>query len=515
MFNNLTVIYSTRESKPEFIQHLKETSGLKSIQVIEYVNNGETSLTTLYNKGISESINDICVTLHDDIILEKNWGKKLLKDFEENPDVSIIGKAGTLKMPESGIYWEGMREYMVGLIWHKIGDKPKYLSSYSAKLDNLVDVVTVDGVFMAFNKTLLKHKFDEEFEQFHFYDHSFCIPNYLDGCRICVTFSFDLTHKSAGETNNEFEFAKLDFITKYGEQLPIEVKNKKIFYKKSKKIVSNKKQPKVSVIIPHIHKNELLFNCIDSLLVSTVYNQFEIVIADTGSSDETKNEIKEKYKDNSNIKLVEYDYYRFSAINNDVVKNHLSPDSKYILFLNNDIIFLNDCDVLSNLSEALSNKNDTASVGCRLGFKMDENGSKLQHGGMLAYLTNVDGDPKQKRFDITHRSLNSYYSYDQGIKEIIGCTAACLLVRRNVFEKLGGFNEGYQSCFEDVELAFNCITHGYKNLIDGDSFAFHYESQTRNDNEDKIKLLQEDYVNHLLPFVQTNFEKLKQYIYQF
>jgi hypothetical protein len=72
------------------------------------------------------------------------------------------------------------------------------------------------------------------------------------------------------------------------------------------------------------------------------------------------------------------------------------------------------------------------------------------------------------------------------------------------------FNESYQNCLEDVELNLQSIINGYNNYYDGNLVAYHYESQTRKD-ENKLSI-NEDYFNRLKPFISNNFDKLKQYI---
>ena len=70
------------------------------------------------------------------------------------------------------------------------------------------------------NKTKCKHFFDESIGKFHFYDHLFCIPNYLDGVKIGVTCSFDITHESIGQPNQEFWDSKEKFLEKKIEIFP-------------------------------------------------------------------------------------------------------------------------------------------------------------------------------------------------------------------------------------------------------------------------------------------------------
>lgn len=225
----ITVIYSThkdQEYNKKFKENLEKYISIKDYEILEYQNNNEFSLAEIYNKGISEAKYDIVVCCHNDIKLGNDWGKKLLKIFNENPDYGIIGKAGSWFFPKSGIYWERIKETMVGQVYHQPDDKVKWLNEYSPKSPSLVPVVTVDGLFIAFDKRKIKHKFDESLGGFHFYDHGFCVPNFLDGVKIGVTSSFVITHQSVGETNEEFFKTKNKFIEKYGNILPLVVKPK-------------------------------------------------------------------------------------------------------------------------------------------------------------------------------------------------------------------------------------------------------------------------------------------------
>ena len=92
----ISIVYSTKKSKPEYIEHLRNTSGIHKIEIVEIVNDGEMSLTQAYNKGLRETTNDIVVFCHYDIIFDnKNWGRKLESIFKKNPEYGIIGIAGT------------------------------------------------------------------------------------------------------------------------------------------------------------------------------------------------------------------------------------------------------------------------------------------------------------------------------------------------------------------------------------------------------------------------------------
>ena len=156
----ITIGYSTRESKPEFYEYLKKSSGVHKVQVIEKVNNGEKSLSQVYNEIINESENDIVVLCHDDIYFDtNNWGKKLIKNYDKN-NFDIIGVAGTTSIPESGRWWEDMTK-MSGIVNHEHEGR-KWESKYSSSLLNsLQEVCLIDGVFISFNKNNIKHRFNE------------------------------------------------------------------------------------------------------------------------------------------------------------------------------------------------------------------------------------------------------------------------------------------------------------------------------------------------------------------
>ena len=129
----ITVIYCTRETNPEHKEHLIKTSGLRNhIEVIEIINNGE-SLTKAYNRGLKQAKHKHVVFCHDDITIEtKQWGVKLLKQFDKNPEYAIIGVAGSKNMPASGQWWEN-RKKMYGRVAHTHEGKT-WLSSYSNDL---------------------------------------------------------------------------------------------------------------------------------------------------------------------------------------------------------------------------------------------------------------------------------------------------------------------------------------------------------------------------------------------
>lgn len=215
----ITVGYSTREHNPKFIEYLKKSSGFKKIEVIEKINNGEKSLSEVYNEILSESKTDIVVLCHDDIYFDTtSWFHKIKTHFEKS-DYGILGVAGTTNMPETGRWWDNKKS-MVGIVNHESGGK-KWVSKYSDDFGKSIrETVIVDGVFIALSKSRIKHNFDEDFKGFHFYDVSFCFRNHLENVKVGVITNVRITHKSIGQTNEQWEQNKTFFVEKYGKSLP-------------------------------------------------------------------------------------------------------------------------------------------------------------------------------------------------------------------------------------------------------------------------------------------------------
>jgi GT2 family glycosyltransferase len=510
----ITVVYCTIDPTPEHTEHLKKSSGVKDIEVIEYINKGE-SLTKFYNQGLKEAKNDIVVFCHNDITLNtKNWGKKLIKHFNDT-DYGILGVAGTTDMADNGTWWTDNTK-MMGQVRHSHEGKSwdsKYCSNFG---DKILETIIVDGLFFAVKKDRLANEFNEEFEGFHFYEIDFCFSNHLGGAKVGVTSNIRVTHKSIGMTNDEWEQNRLQFVEKYKDKLPYNIKGEimvdrfvdtpglpnhapyrvslsKSGYPKMKKI------PKVGVIIPTKGNVELLTKCVDSIYKADHYGNIVTYIADTGSTDKEKEEINSMIFRHglrsdrlTDIRLIEYDYYNFAKINNDVVWNHIDEDTELLLFCNNDVELVNEA--ITRMVMVMNKHKNAGTIGARLHFG---NGT-LQHGGIAAFLR------QDRKIGITHKGLHSNYNYPTQVTEVFGNTAAFMMIRKDIFNKIGGFNQGYLECFEDVELNIDCLSRNLKNYFVPDAVCYHYESQTRNKSEDKIKREGEDYTKRLIPYILTN-----------
>ena len=506
----ISVVFSTKKTQPKFKKHLEESCGLRNIEILEYINNGEYSLTEIYNKGLLESTNDIVVFCHDDIWFNKpKWGKKIQTHFN-NSDYGILGVAGTTEIPKNGIWWQDINgkhlSRVVGVVTHSVNGKT-WVSKYSGNYtDDIIETLNLDGLFFVIDKNRIKNNFNENIKGFHFYDLDFTFNNHLSGVKVGVVFNLKITHMSPGPTNSDWENNRKQFIEIYKDNLPKTLPNV-ILYENNSKII--KKQPKLSIIIPTKDNIDILFGCIDSIIEKTKYNNYKIYIADTGSNDENIKLIKEKVKSESVLELTEFNYYNFAKINNEMVNKYIDQKSEILLFCNNDIELINDA-----ISEMVTvynrNKNTVGTVGARLHFE----DNSLQHYGMLMYIKrDWVKDNKLTQIGITHDKIKEYYKYEKtGDSKVVGNTGALLLINKNLFDKVNGFNTEYVECFEDVELNLEMLKLKKNNILCHSAVAFHYESKTRNNNKDKIKKLQEDYVERLFPFVSKNINKIQSHI---
>jgi hypothetical protein len=219
---SMTIAFSTRSISDTYVEHIKKSCACPNLELLIYQNNGEKSLTEIYDDVLKVAKNDIIVFCHDDLIFETPyWGKKLIKHFKRNSDYGIIGIAGTNQLVD-GKWWT-IREAMYGIVNHSDGTK-KWTSNFSKSQGNQIkQVVTLDGLFFAINRLNLKCGFDKDFRGFHFYDLSFCIPNHLNGVKIGVITDILVTHLSVGMTNQSWEENKKLFEKKYVNKFPITI----------------------------------------------------------------------------------------------------------------------------------------------------------------------------------------------------------------------------------------------------------------------------------------------------
>lgn len=259
---------------------------------------------------------------------------------------------------------------------------------------------------------------------------------------------------------------------------------------------------KLAIIILNKSNNYLLFKCIKSILSKTKYVDYTIYIGDTGSSKQELEEIISFLRDNfsktKNVKLINYNYYNFAKTNNNLVSKHLNNEDIY-LFCNNDIELIDDC--ITPVMDMFNQ--DTQEIIGTIGVKLLFADNTIQHAGQHLILN----DDYTFRH-ITHRGLRESKEKYSNQENVIGNTGGFMFTSRKTFDAIGGFNESYIECLEDVEYNLQALLIGKKNIYRGDLCSFHFESQTRNKNPKQSENFLLDANLRLIPFVNKNSKNI-------
>lgn len=207
-----------------------------------------------------------------------------------------------------------------------------------------------------------------------------------------------------------------------------------------------KENPKVSIIIPTKNNYKILKRCIESIEKHTNYKNFEILIVDNASD---KPDVKKYYEKLSHTILSYDENFNFSKMNNLAVKH---ASGNLLLFLNDDTKVLDPLWLDELVSIVL--QKDVGAVGPKLIFS----DSTIQHAGMV-FLKSVSGfHPfmrQMKNSDIFHNIINSMRDYSS-------VTGACILTKKEVFEKIGGFDDAFDVYYGDADLCLKIIDAGYR-----------------------------------------------------
>ena len=214
----------TTEENKEFIEHIKETCGCDA-HVYMIHNPDGVSLSKVYadmfdNEDIDS---DVLVFIHDDIeFLRKNWGKELLRLFNEHEDYGIIGVAGSAQFDERGAWWNYEKKF--GQVLHRHEGK-SWLTAFSPLLEkDLQEVVVIDGLFMGVHRKRVAENFSRELLAFDMYDIYFCLANFFaKKCKIGVTTNIRLAHNSIGELRESWHKNREFINEKFGNKFPIDI----------------------------------------------------------------------------------------------------------------------------------------------------------------------------------------------------------------------------------------------------------------------------------------------------
>jgi GT2 family glycosyltransferase/glycosyltransferase involved in cell wall biosynthesis len=226
--------------------------------------------------------------------------------------------------------------------------------------------------------------------------------------------------------------------------------------------------PRVSVIIPTRDNVTMLARCIASLRERTAYKPYEIIIIDTGSEESPTHDYYRVLESAENIRILSDTSRPF---NYSRVNNYGARESRgdLLLFLNNDVEITN-----SEWLDELVGWGTYPPVGV-VGAKLLYPDGTIQHAGVVVGLTGFAGHP----FAGCPAVSNGLYGDTTWYRNYLAVTGACMLMRRNVFEELGGFDEDFLLCGSDVEICLRARKRGYRVMLNPFAELIHYEQQTR------------------------------------
>lgn len=237
----------------------------------------------------------------------------------------------------------------------------------------------------------------------------------------------------------------------------------------------NVKKPLVSIIIPSKDNYNFLRRCIESLVDITEYKNYEIIIIDNGSNAENKESYKalcKKFKCIYHYKKMDFNFSRMCNLG--VSK----ANGEYYLFLNDDVEIKDRVWLERMLGHA--SLNHIGAVGAKLLYP---NTINIQHAGVINYSIGP-GHPLLGVKD----NLEYYYCRNVVEYNFIAITGACLLIEKNKFLEIEGFDESFPVAYNDIDLCFRLIESGYFNVLRNDAILYHHESMTRGlDHKDEEK----------------------------
>ncbi len=227
-------------------------------------------------------------------------------------------------------------------------------------------------------------------------------------------------------------------------------------------------EPKISILIPNKDHISDLDKCIKSVIEKSTYRNWEIIVIENNSEDEKTFEYYEKIKsEDPRIKVVKWEGpFNYSAINNFGAG---FASGEYYLLLNNDIEIITP----GWMEEMLGfcQREDVAACGAKLYYP----DGTVQHAGVILGIGGVAGHV------LCHEDADSpgYAGRLVTVQNLSAVTAACLMVKKSVYEEVGGLDESYAVAFNDVDFCMKIRAAGYKIVFTPFAEMIHYESKSR------------------------------------
>lgn len=221
--------------------------------------------------------------------------------------------------------------------------------------------------------------------------------------------------------------------------------------------------PLVSIIIPSRDNVAKLKPCIDSIENKSTYKNYEIIIVDNNS----QNDVTKSYLASLKHKLFSYDKpFNFSRIANFAVTK---ANGEHVIFLNDDTKVISP-----DWIERMLEHSEKPQVGV-VGVKLLHADDTVQHAGMLIGV----GTMTAHAFEGFPRDHVGHNGLLQAVHECSSVTGACMMIKRRLFEEIGGFDEHYAYAYTDADLCLRLREKGYSIIYTPYAELYHYEHTTR------------------------------------
>lgn len=228
--------------------------------------------------------------------------------------------------------------------------------------------------------------------------------------------------------------------------------------------------PLVSVIVPTRDRAALLRDCLDGVLHRTDYPAIEVLVADNGSTEPETNALFAELGADPRLRILPMPGpFNYSRLNNRAVAE---ARGEVLLLLNNDTKVI-DRDWL-RIMVAQAVRRGVGAVGCKLLYADD----RVQHGGVVLGLgpERIAGhfEPGAPRLGVGH------FGWLALQRSVSAVTAACMVLRRDIFLEVGGFDEeNLPVAYNDVDLCLRIAERGYRNVWTPFAELYHLESASR------------------------------------
>ena len=223
----------------------------------------------------------------------------------------------------------------------------------------------------------------------------------------------------------------------------------------------------VSIIVPNKDHETILRRCATSILERTSYRNFDVLIVDNGTTDPGTQRYYASLAANPGIRIVQYPgEFNYSRVNN-LGARHASGD--LLLFLNNDVEVIE-----SGWLEELVRWAELPQIGA-VGAKLLYAHGSIQHAGVII---GMDGLTEHVYRD-ARRDQNGPFGSVNWYRNYMAVTGACVMMRRSVFDEVGGFDETYELAGSDIALCLSMVEHGYRIVYTPFAQLHHYEGATR------------------------------------